>query len=61
MMQVEEKMTRDTSFKLDRSARLWIRSRSVEWRLASLEETETIYLTHPEITLQAFWNLDSSK
>ena len=53
-------MTSDISFKLDQSARLWVRPRGSDWKLASREEAEQVYRAYPEIAVQAFWMDDHS-
>ena len=48
-------MKSDISFKLDRNARLWVRPKGCDWKLASREETEQVFLTYPELAVQALW------
>ena len=48
-------MKSDISFKLDRSARLWVRQKGCDWKRASREETEQVFLTYPELAVQALW------
>ncbi len=48
-------MKKDISFKLDDRARLWMRPRGGDWKLASREEAERVFLAYPEIAVQALW------
>jgi hypothetical protein len=52
-------MKKEMSYKLDDCARLWVRSGNSEWRLATPDESDRIYLSYPEIAVQAFWVGDS--
>ncbi|MCG8512326.1 MAG: hypothetical protein MI741_24160 [Rhodospirillales bacterium] len=51
-------MKKDMSYKLDECARLWMRSDESGWRLATAEESDRLYFSHPEFAAQAFWVAD---
>ena len=46
---------KNVSYRLDHKARLWVRSEGQGWHFASPDESEQIFLSYPEIALQAFW------
>ncbi len=48
-------MKSDISFKLDRNAHLWVRAKGSDWKRASREETEQVFLAYPELAVQALW------
>lgn len=48
-------MKSDISFKLDRKARLWVRPKGGDWKRASREETDQVFLAYPELAVQALW------
>lgn len=54
-------MKKETSYKLDDHARLWLRDEGLQWRSATPDESDSFYLCYPEIAAQAFWNTSAAK